>query len=90
MTADSLDTRIQHPITYPLARCPECGSSRLDAVVEEMVQAVHFLCRDCDRCWNVELGYVQRVTPAACLGCPERDRCERAYAGDHSDDHAKS
>ena len=79
METDNYETRVEHPITYPLAQCPACGSKRLDAVVEEQVQAVHFLCRDCDRCWNVALGYVQRVAPATCLGCPERHRCERAY-----------
>jgi transposase-like protein len=83
MTANPLDAHIQHPITYPLARCPGCGSARLDPVVEAVVEEVHFLCRDCDRCWNVELGFVQRVAPAACLGCPERARCEHAYAADH-------
>jgi transposase-like protein len=84
MSIDSLDLRIQHPMTYPLVRCPACGSARLDPVVEDVVQEVHFLCRDCDRCWNVEMGYVQRVAPSACLGCSERARCERAYAADHN------
>ena len=85
MEADQLDPRIAHPITFPLARCPECGSPALDPVVERVVDAVHFLCRDCDRCWNVQFGYVQRVAPATCLGCPERGRCDRAFALDHTD-----
>lgn len=83
MSVEPLDVRIQHPITYPLVRCPACGSARLDPVVEGVVEEVHFLCRDCDRCWNVAMGYVQRVAPSACLGCSKRDRCERAYAADH-------
>ena len=82
MDASDLDARIQHPITYALARCPGCGSARLEPVVEDIVQEVHFLCRDCDRCWNVEMGYVQRVAPSACLGCSERARCQRAYSAD--------
>jgi len=84
MTADSTNARLTHPFMYPLARCPECGSARLDAVVEDVVEAVHFLCRDCDRCWNVQLGYVRRVAPATCLGCPERARCEHAYSVDRA------
>ena len=83
MSIHELDERIQHPIAYPLARCPACKSARLEPVVEDVVQEVHFLCRDCDRCWNVEMGYVQRVVPSACLGCSERARCERAYVADH-------
>ena len=83
METDRYETRRDHPIAYPLAQCPGCGSQRLDAVVEEPAPAVHFLCRDCDRCWNVALGYVQRVAPTTCLGCPERSRCERAYSEEH-------
>jgi len=84
MSTHELDERTRHPIAYPLARCPVCRSARLEPVVEHIVQEVHFLCRDCDRCWNVEMGNVQRVTPSACLGCSERARCERTYAADHS------
>ena len=73
MAADPLDARVLHPISYPLVRCPACGSSELDAVVENVVEAVHFLCRACDRCWNVELGYVRRVAPATCFGCTRND-----------------
>jgi transposase-like protein len=75
MTADPLDARIHHPIAYPLARCPACGSSELEAVVEDVVEAVHFLCQGCDRCWNVELGYVRRGAPATCFGCTRNDAC---------------
>jgi len=86
MATNESDTRSAHPITHPLAQCPACGSEALDPVVEDVVQSVHFLCRECDRCWNVQLGYVQRVAPDACLGCPERSRCERAYAAEHASD----
>jgi len=74
-----------HPITRPLSHCPGCGSVRLDAVVERGRPDVRFLCRDCSRCWRVELGYVQRVAPSLCAGCPQRGRCEIAYAADHPD-----
>lgn len=57
-----------HPITRPLARCPVCASSRLDPVVETERETVHFVCRDCLRCWHVELGFVQLMTPATCFG----------------------
>ena len=80
------DDAFAHPLARPLSHCPGCGSTRLDPVVEHERQRVHFLCRDCMRCWHVELGYVQRVAPAACLGCPERERCEQAYVRDHAED----
>jgi len=69
MATDPPGARTHHPIAYPLVRCPACGSSELEPVVEAVVAAVHFLCLGCDRCWNVELGYVRRVTPATCFGC---------------------
>ena len=71
------------PISKPLSRCPKCGSTRLDPVVENAMQEVHFLCRDCARCWDVALGTVTRVAPPSCFGCPERGRCEQVYAADH-------
>lgn len=71
-----------HPITRPLVHCPVCGSNRLDPVVENDRETVHLLCRDCSRCWHVELGFVHRVAPTACLGCPERARCVVAYEAD--------
>jgi hypothetical protein len=62
------DERRDHPITRPLADCPVCRSSRLDPVVETERETVHFLCRDCLRCWHVELGFVHLMTPTTCLG----------------------
>jgi hypothetical protein len=70
------------PIRWPLARCPACGSTDLEPVTERGVEEVHFLCVDCARCWRVELGYVQRMSPASCLGCPHRDRCASVYEDD--------
>jgi len=71
-----------HLISRPLTNCPACGSPQLDPVVEQERQTVHLLCRDCSRCWHAELGFVHRMAPAACLGCPERERCEAAFAAD--------
>jgi transposase-like protein len=72
-------------ITHPLQHCPRCGSDRLEPVVERSVQAVHFLCQECGRCWHVELGAVSRVPPPTCFGCPARGRCLEMYALDHPD-----
>ena len=56
----------QSKLRRPLARCPVCASANLEPVVELDVDDVHFLCADCNRCWHVELGFVQRLSPAAC------------------------
>ena len=71
------------PITRPLLYCPACRSTGLDAVVERIMDEVHFLCRDCGGCWGVDLGTVRRIAPQSCLGCPERGWCEQVYAADH-------
>ncbi len=73
-------------ISRPLLHCPECHSTRLEPVVEAVVQEVHFRCRDCGRCWNTAFGSVARVAPPTCFGCPERNRCEQVYAADHRED----
>jgi transposase-like protein len=72
-------------ITHPLQHCPKCGSDRIEPVVEAGVRAVHFLCRECGRCWNIGLGAVSRVLPTTCSGCPERGRCLEMYTVDHPD-----
>jgi uncharacterized Zn finger protein len=82
---DEHDLMDPSPISRPLLYCPSCRSTHLDPVVEAIVDEVHFLCRDCGRCWDVELGTVRRVAPPACFGCPERGRCEQVYAADHAD-----
>ena len=71
-------------IARPLQHCPSCSSTALDAVVEARMQEVHFLCRECSRCWDVALGAVTRVAPPSCFGCPERRRCAEAYAADRA------
>ncbi len=71
------------PISKPLIYCPACHSTELEAIVEAVVQDVHFLCNGCGRCWDVALGSVTRVAPTSCLGCPKRGRCEQVYAADH-------
>ena len=68
----------------PLAKCPACGSSELEAVVEIDTNDVHFLCRDCARCWHVELGYVQRMAPDVCHGCPHLEQCAAVYNADRA------
>ena len=68
---------------YPLDHCPECKSLRIEPVVEAATGDVRFLCRNCDRCWHVELGMVQRMSPYACNGCPQRTRCRAVYDAEH-------
>jgi formate dehydrogenase maturation protein FdhE len=71
-------------IRRPLDRCPACGSAQLQAVTDIDEEGVRFLCGTCDRCWHVELGFVQRVHPDACHGCPQRQRCAEVFADDHA------
>ncbi len=75
--------REEHPIRYPLQLCPMCGSEQLEPVVENDTLEVHFLCRDCKRCWYVELGYVQRMSPDVCHGCPHLGECRPVFDEDH-------
>jgi formate dehydrogenase maturation protein FdhE len=72
------------PIRRPLATCPACGSGQLEPVVDFDEAGVRFLCSACARCWHVELGYVQRVQPEACRGCPQPERCMQVYTLDHA------
>ena len=39
------------------------------------VDEPNFLCQACGRCWHVELGFVSRVDPLTCMGCPHRPEC---------------
>ena len=73
----------QHLLGRPLVRCPECGSERVETVVEVDTDDVHFFCDECARCWHVELGYVTRMASILCHGCANRDRCEPVYFADH-------
>jgi transposase-like protein len=70
-----------HLLERPLDRCPSCASVRLVAVTDG--GAVHFLCDDCGRCWNVHLGYVARVNPQTCDHCEHFERCATTFALDH-------
>jgi hypothetical protein len=82
--SDDTEVRGLHPLRYPLQQCPACGSERLDPVVENETVEVHFLCRDCTRCWHVELGRVHRMSPNACHGCPHLDTCVPVFDADHA------
>jgi hypothetical protein len=86
--AHEYDGLEDHPITRPLAYCPVCGSNRLDPVVETERQTVHFLCRDCSRCWHVELGFVHLMTPATCFGYP--DGATREAVGETDREHCRT
>jgi hypothetical protein len=68
----------------PLAHCPVCSSPNLEPVVEVDAEEVHFLCRDCRRCWHVELGFVHRMGPHSCTGCPHSEECEAVDAANHT------
>lgn len=56
--------------------CPECGAAGLRAVTDG--ERTNFLCPSCGCCWHLELGYVSRVDPATCPGCPWRYKCTAA------------
>ncbi len=71
-------------ITRPLVHCPACSSTDLEPVVEFGTDEVHFRCTACGRCWHVELGYVHRMHPPSCRGCPAREQCAAIYAADHA------
>lgn len=71
-------------IGRPLDNCPGCGSWQLQPVVDIDAEGVHFLCGSCSRCWHVELGYVRRVNPGDCDGCPQSALCSAVYVRDHT------
>lgn len=54
-------------------RCPECGGSRITPVTDG--DRTNFFCEDCALCWHLELGWVARVDPGTCPGCPRRPEC---------------
>lgn len=56
-----------------LASCPECAGRDLKCVTDG--ELTHFLCLGCGCCWHVELGWVHRVDPATCPGCPFQPLC---------------
>jgi hypothetical protein len=77
------EVRALHPLESPLQQCPACGSGHLDPVVETDTVEVHFLCRECKRCWHVELGSVHRMSPYVCHGCPHLGQCRPVFDTDH-------
>ena len=71
--------------------CPSCVAAR---PAQPRIRAhnrsralgeVHFLCRACSRCWQLELGCVRRVAPTTCFGCTQPDRCSAASRDTASD-----
>jgi hypothetical protein len=76
------DLRAEHPLRHPLWQCPTCGSTDLEPVAEADTVEVHFLCRECKRCWHIELGYVHRVSPYGCNGCPHLSQCGPVFDSD--------
>jgi hypothetical protein len=83
-TAERSKSREPTMIRRPLDRCPTCGSWQLQVVTDTDEEGARFLCGACNRCWHVELGFVHRVHPDACHGCPQRQRCADAFAVDHA------
>lgn len=82
-TGSTTSTHEPAIIRRPLDHCPACNSWQLQPVVAIDAESVHFLCGSCNRCWHAELGFVQRVQPTACDGCPQSERCTAAYGKDH-------
>ena len=56
--------------------CPTCGNGRLSPAFDG--EETNFLCQECGSCWHLALGWVDRVNPQTCPGCPERPVCESA------------
>lgn len=68
-----VDLRDEHSRPADGFVCPNCGSSRFEAVTDG--DDVNFLCLSCALCWHVELGYVSRVDPVTCPGCDHHEEC---------------
>ena len=56
-----------------LARCPECGGTDLRCVTDG--ELTNFFCVACASCWHLELGWVHRINPSTCPGCPFHPLC---------------
>jgi hypothetical protein len=61
-----------------LDTCRSCGSERLTAVFDG--ESTNFLCEECHACWLVTMGWVVRVDPSTCPGCPRHEECVAAFA----------
>ena len=57
----------------PPMTCPGCNAVGLLAVSDGW--DTNFLCPTCGACWHFELGWISRVDPTTCPGCPDRDVC---------------
>ena len=80
---------VQHPRSAGfggLARCPECHSADLEAVLDGT--GVNFFCTGCARCWHLELNRVVRIDPATCYGGGHAPECASRFAAAHAADHA--
>lgn len=62
-----------------LRHCPNCGDKPIRAVSDG--EDTNFLCLSCGHCWHIELGWVHRVDPATCPGCPGQPVCTAALRG---------
>jgi hypothetical protein len=54
-------------------RCLRCGGEHLRPV--QTAGDARLLCFGCQRCWQLEEGYLVEVNPLACSGCPHRRLC---------------
>lgn len=69
-----MDVDIAQPALFPpFDTCPGCRARGLQVVA--VSDRASFLCRACCSCWHVDLGWVHRVDPAVCPGCPQRRLC---------------
>lgn len=53
--------------------CPDCRSGQFQVVSDG--ETTNMLCLSCHRCWHPEAGYLSRVDPLTCPGCPSRAIC---------------
>lgn len=60
-----------------LDRCLGCAGEHLYTVFDG--ESTNFLCRSCNRCWSVGMGWVHRVDPLTCPGCEWRSACESRW-----------
>ena len=74
-----------HPLVGQVGPCPACGGNLRATFDGEMS---NFLCGTCGTCWHAELGWLHRVDPSTCPGCPSRDACGRARRPYGGEDHA--
>jgi hypothetical protein len=58
----------------PFDTCPGCRGRGLRVMA--VLDQANFFCPACRSCWHVDLGWVHRVTPAACASCARRSQCQ--------------